>query len=108
MTVIGRTASSRELPARWSTATGVLMSASSIHRRLLHCGLRQDNAPPHVAKTVRDFCSAEQMHATSFLASYSSDMSPIEQMLDLVDWHFTRYPRPATSKDKFLLSIQVI
>ncbi|GFW68179.1 transposable element Tcb2 transposase [Trichonephila clavipes] len=33
-----RTASSKQLAARWST--GVLMSASSIHRRLLHRGLR--------------------------------------------------------------------
>ncbi|GFV04498.1 transposable element Tcb2 transposase [Trichonephila clavipes] len=35
-----RTASSRKLAARWSTATGVLMPASSIRRRLLHCRLR--------------------------------------------------------------------
>ncbi|GFX77485.1 transposable element Tcb2 transposase [Trichonephila clavipes] len=34
------TANSRQLTARWSTATGVLMSASSIRRRLLHRGLR--------------------------------------------------------------------
>ncbi|GFT00743.1 transposable element Tc1 transposase [Trichonephila clavipes] len=34
-----RTAFSRQLAARWSTATGVLMSASSIRRRLLHRGL---------------------------------------------------------------------
>ncbi|GFX54694.1 transposable element Tc1 transposase [Trichonephila clavipes] len=34
------TASYRQLSARWSTATGVLMSASSIRRRLLHLGLR--------------------------------------------------------------------
>ncbi|GFT77339.1 transposable element Tc1 transposase [Trichonephila clavipes] len=35
-----RTASSRQLTARWSTATGVLMSASPIRRRLLHRVLR--------------------------------------------------------------------
>ncbi|GFV56383.1 transposable element Tcb2 transposase [Trichonephila clavipes] len=34
-----RTTSSRQLAERWSTVTGVLMSASSIHRRLLHPGL---------------------------------------------------------------------
>ncbi|GFW70325.1 HTH_Tnp_Tc3_2 domain-containing protein [Trichonephila clavipes] len=39
MAVNGRTASSRQLAARWSTDTGVLMSASSIRRRLLHRGL---------------------------------------------------------------------
>ncbi|GFT28121.1 transposable element Tcb2 transposase [Trichonephila clavipes] len=40
MAVNDRTASSSKLAARWLTATGVLMSASSIRRRLLHCGLR--------------------------------------------------------------------
>ncbi|GFV98605.1 transposable element Tcb2 transposase [Trichonephila clavipes] len=40
MVVNDRTASSRQLAARWSTATGVLMSASSICRRLLHRILR--------------------------------------------------------------------
>ncbi|GFS96691.1 uncharacterized protein TNCV_4754041 [Trichonephila clavipes] len=39
MAVNDRTASSRQLAARWSTATGVLMAASSIRRRLLHRGL---------------------------------------------------------------------
>ena len=36
MAMNDRTAFSRQLAARWSTATGVLMSWSSIHRRLLH------------------------------------------------------------------------
>ncbi|GFV25877.1 transposable element Tcb2 transposase [Trichonephila clavipes] len=40
MVVNDRTASSRQLVTCWSTATGVLMSASSIRRHLLHCGLR--------------------------------------------------------------------
>ncbi|GFX99283.1 transposable element Tcb1 transposase [Trichonephila clavipes] len=40
MAVNDRTTSSRQLTARWSTATGVLMSASSIRRRLLNRGLR--------------------------------------------------------------------
>ncbi|GFU56579.1 transposable element Tcb2 transposase [Trichonephila clavipes] len=39
MAVNEHTASSRQLAARWSTATGVLMSALSIPRRLLHRGL---------------------------------------------------------------------
>ncbi|GFU92923.1 transposable element Tc1 transposase [Trichonephila clavipes] len=39
MTVYNRTAFSRQLTAYWSTATGVLMLASSIRRRLLHRGL---------------------------------------------------------------------
>ncbi|GFU69261.1 transposable element Tcb2 transposase [Trichonephila clavipes] len=40
MALNDRIASSRQLATRWSTATGVLMSASSIRRRLLHRGLR--------------------------------------------------------------------
>ncbi|GFW11763.1 transposable element Tc1 transposase [Trichonephila clavipes] len=36
-----RTASSRQLAAHWSTVTGVLISVSSIHRRLLHRGLHE-------------------------------------------------------------------
>ncbi|GFW12050.1 transposable element Tcb2 transposase [Trichonephila clavipes] len=40
MEVNDRKACSRQLAARLSTATGVLMSASSIRRRLLHRGLR--------------------------------------------------------------------
>ena len=40
MTVNDRTASSRQLAESWSTATGVLISASTILRHLLHRGLR--------------------------------------------------------------------
>ncbi|GFX37715.1 HTH_Tnp_Tc3_2 domain-containing protein [Trichonephila clavipes] len=40
MAMNDRTASSRQLAARLSTATSVLMSASSIRQRLLHRGLR--------------------------------------------------------------------
>ena len=40
MAVNDRTTSSRQLAARWSTVTGVLISTSPIRRRLLHHGLR--------------------------------------------------------------------
>ena len=40
LTVYDRTVSSRQLVARWSTAISVLVSASLIHRRQLHCRLR--------------------------------------------------------------------
>ncbi|GFW75346.1 transposable element Tc1 transposase [Trichonephila clavipes] len=40
MAVNDRTASSKNLGARWSTATGVLMLISSIRQHLLHCELR--------------------------------------------------------------------
>ncbi|GFW43035.1 transposable element Tc1 transposase [Trichonephila clavipes] len=184
MAVNDRTASSRQLAARWSIATGVLMSASSIRRRLLHrrlfarvslhwisltanhrclqrahehrawqidwhqvvfsdesrfnlwdhdgrirvrryagerclpeCvierhrgltpGVMQDNAHPHVAKTVRGFCSAQHMQLLPWPA-YSPDMSPIEHVWDLVSQRLASDPRPAASKDKLLLGIQTM
>ncbi|GFX62330.1 transposable element Tcb1 transposase [Trichonephila clavipes] len=189
MAVNDSTASSRQLAACWSTAKGILMSASSIHRRLPHRGLRarnhnvrirvrrydgerslpecvierhsdltpgvtvlgaisyngrsnllriegnlnsnryvrellqpevvpflegipgaifqQDNARLHVAKTVPDFCSAQRMQLLSWPA-YSQDMSPIEYVWDLIGRCLARDPRPAASKDEFLLRIQAI
>ncbi|GFX21862.1 transposable element Tc1 transposase [Trichonephila clavipes] len=38
--MLENTASSKQLAARWSTATGVIMAASSIRQSLLHRGLR--------------------------------------------------------------------
>ncbi|GFW40336.1 uncharacterized protein TNCV_1018941 [Trichonephila clavipes] len=40
---------------------------------------QQDNARPHVAKSVRDFCSSQHMQLLPWPA-YSSDMSPIEHV----------------------------
>ncbi|GFX17437.1 transposable element Tcb1 transposase [Trichonephila clavipes] len=190
MAVNDRTESSRKLAVRWSTATGVLMSASSIRRRLLHRGLsarvhlcripltanhqrlhesrfnlwdhdghirvrrysgerclqeciikrrsgltpkvmvwdaisyhgrsnllriegipgaifQQDNALSNAAKTVRDFCSAQDKQLLSRPA-YSPDMLPIEHVCDLVDRRLTRKPCPAASKDELLLHMQAI
>ncbi|GFU08986.1 transposable element Tcb2 transposase [Trichonephila clavipes] len=187
-----RTASSRQLAARRSTATGVLMTALSIRRRLLHRGLcakvplyrmsltenhrrlslqwahehrawqadwhkvvfsdescfnlwdhdsrirvrrcagerclpecvierhsglttgvmdlgipgaifQQDNVRPHVAKTVRDLCSAQHMLLLPWPA-YSPVMSPIEHVWDLAGRRPARDPRPAPSKDELLLA----
>ncbi|GFW75743.1 hypothetical protein TNCV_4429261 [Trichonephila clavipes] len=69
--------------------------------------LRHDNARPHVAKTVRDFCSAQHTQLFPWHA-YSPDMSPIEHVWDLVGWRFARDPRLAASKDELLLRIQAI
>ncbi|GFW34006.1 transposable element Tcb1 transposase [Trichonephila clavipes] len=111
MVVNDPTVDSRHLATRWSTATDVLMSASSIRRRLLHripgAFFQQDNTHPHVAKTVRDFCSAKHMQLFPWPA-YSPDMSPIEHVWDLVDRRHTRDLRPAASKDELLLRIQAI
>ncbi|GFV72365.1 transposable element Tcb2 transposase [Trichonephila clavipes] len=92
-------ASSKQLATRWSTATGVLMLASSIRRRLLHVDC-QDNKRPHVAKTVRDFCSAQHMQLLPW-PPYLPDMPPIDFVGDLVGWRLARDPRPAASKEKF-------
>ncbi|GFW94874.1 transposable element Tcb2 transposase [Trichonephila clavipes] len=68
---------------------------------------QQDNARPHVEKTVRDFCSAQHMQLLPWPA-YSPDMLPIEHVWDLVGWRLARDPRPAASNDKLLLGIQAI
>ncbi|GFW80938.1 transposable element Tc1 transposase [Trichonephila clavipes] len=68
---------------------------------------QQDNARPHVAKTVRDFCSAQHMQLLPWPA-YSPDMSPIEHVWDLVGRRLARDQRPAASKDELLLHIQAI
>ncbi|GFX09750.1 transposable element Tcb2 transposase [Trichonephila clavipes] len=211
MVVNDRTASFRHLALRWSTATGVLMTALSIRRRLLHRGLRasvplyripltanhrwlrlqwahvhrawqtdwhqvvfsdesrfnlwnhdgrirvrryagerclpdyvierysdltlgvkvwgaisyhgltnllriegipgaifeQDNARPRVAKTVRDFCSAQHVQLLPWSA-YSPDMSPIEHVGDLVGRRLARDSYLVASKNKLLLRVQVI
>ncbi|GFW78162.1 hypothetical protein TNCV_136311 [Trichonephila clavipes] len=68
---------------------------------------QQVNTRPHVAKSVRDFCSAQHMQRLSWPA-YLPDTSPIEYVLDLEGQRFTRDPRPAASKDERLLHIQAI
>ncbi|GFU07007.1 transposable element Tcb2 transposase [Trichonephila clavipes] len=47
---------SRQLTARWSTATGVLMSASSIRRPLLHHGLRASMPLYRIPLTANHRC----------------------------------------------------
>ncbi|GFW39641.1 transposable element Tcb2 transposase [Trichonephila clavipes] len=66
---------------------------------------QQDNARPHVANTVRDFCSAQHMLLLPWPA-YSPDMSPIEHVWGLVGRRLARHPRPAASKDELLLRIK--
>ncbi|GFW80982.1 hypothetical protein TNCV_3780611 [Trichonephila clavipes] len=149
MTVDDGTAFSRQLAARWSTATGVLMLKfhrawqSDWHhvdfsdesrfnlwdhddlirvrrytsgRCLPECVIErnggltpgvmvrdQDNARPHVAKTVRDFCSAQHMELLPWPA-YSPDMSPIEHVWNLVGHRLALDPRSAASKDELCCS----
>ncbi|GFU35407.1 transposable element Tcb1 transposase [Trichonephila clavipes] len=68
---------------------------------------QQENARPHVAKTIRDFCSAQHMQLLLWPAC-SPDMSTIEYVWSLVGRHFSCHPCPASSKDELLLCIQAI
>ncbi|GFY00333.1 transposable element Tcb2 transposase [Trichonephila clavipes] len=55
----------------------------------------KDNTHPHVAKTVRDSCSARHMRLFLWPA-YSTDMSPIGHVWDLVGRCLARDPRPVS------------
>ena len=68
---------------------------------------QQVNAHPHIAKTVRVFCSAQHVQLLPWPA-YSPDMSPIEHVWELLGWRLTRDPRPAASKDELWLRMQAI
>ncbi|GFX84998.1 transposable element Tcb2 transposase [Trichonephila clavipes] len=68
---------------------------------------QQNNTRPHVAKTVRDFCSTQHMQLLPWRA-YSPVMSPIEPVRGLVGRRLARDPRLAASKDVLLLRIQAI
>ncbi|GFU44565.1 transposable element Tcb2 transposase [Trichonephila clavipes] len=54
---------------------------------------QQDNARPHVAKTVRDLCSTQHTQLLPWHA-YLPDMSPIEHVWDLVGRRLSRDTRP--------------
>ncbi|GFV33955.1 transposable element Tc1 transposase [Trichonephila clavipes] len=62
---------------------------------ILEAIFQQDNARPHVAKTVQDFYSVQHMQLLPWPA-YSPDMSHIQQVWDLVSRLLARDPRPAT------------
>ncbi|GFX20535.1 transposable element Tcb2 transposase [Trichonephila clavipes] len=68
---------------------------------------QQDNARPHVAKTVRDFCSVKHIQLLP-MPTYLPDMLLFDYVWDLVGRCLTRDPRPAASKDKLLLCMQAI
>ncbi|GFV40903.1 hypothetical protein TNCV_1637871 [Trichonephila clavipes] len=67
---------------RWATMW--VRSASSLRRFLLH---PQDNARPHVANTVRDFCSA-QLKKLLPCPDYWMDVSSIEYVWVWLDMDF--------------------
>ncbi|GFX88288.1 transposable element Tcb2 transposase [Trichonephila clavipes] len=67
----------------------------------------QDNARPHVAKTVKSYLDSQQVQLLPWPA-YSPDMSPIEHVWDIVGGRLARDLRPVVSIDEFWLRIQTI
>ncbi|GFX77436.1 hypothetical protein TNCV_2956321 [Trichonephila clavipes] len=88
-------------------AITAFQSALSNDIVLLTPGVMQDDARPHVTKTIRNFSSAQRMLLLPWHA-YSPDMLPIENVWYLVGQRLARHPRPAASKDELLLRIQAI
>ncbi|GFW83827.1 transposable element Tcb2 transposase [Trichonephila clavipes] len=68
------------------------MPLNAAFQSILGAIFQQDNARPHVAKTVRDFCSAQHMQLLPWLA-YSPDMSPMEYVWDFPGRHLARSGR---------------
>ncbi|GFW27041.1 uncharacterized protein TNCV_92671 [Trichonephila clavipes] len=60
---------------------------------------QQDDARPHVGKTVQDFCSAQHMQLLPWPTN-SPNISPIEHVWGLVGQRLVRDPRPAALKDE--------
>ncbi|GFV24015.1 transposable element Tcb2 transposase [Trichonephila clavipes] len=67
----------------------------------------QDNARPHVAKTVKSYLDSQQVQLLPWPA-YSPDMSPIEREWDIVGRRIARDLRPVASTDELWLRIQTI
>ncbi|GFY03246.1 transposable element Tcb1 transposase [Trichonephila clavipes] len=68
---------------------------------------QQDNARPHVAKTVKSYLDSQQVQLLPWPA-YSPDMSPIEHVWDIVGGRLDRDLRPVVSTDELWLHIQTI
>ncbi|GFT90109.1 transposable element Tc1 transposase [Trichonephila clavipes] len=68
---------------------------------------QQDNARPHVAKTVKSYLDSQLVQLLPWPA-YSPDMSPIEHVKDIVGRHFAHDLRPVASTDELWLRIQTI
>ncbi|GFW82960.1 hypothetical protein TNCV_4603871 [Trichonephila clavipes] len=83
MTVNDRTASSGQLAEHWSTATGVLMSASSIRRRLLHHGLRARDHDRRIR--VRHY--AGQSCLPECVIERHSDLTPEVMVCSTISYH---------------------
>ncbi|GFV48396.1 uncharacterized protein TNCV_3026661 [Trichonephila clavipes] len=93
------------------TKLSFLMNYASIYGIMMAAfvldAMPHNNANPHVAKTVRDICSAQHMQLLPWPA-YSPDISPTDYVRDLAGWRLARDPRSAASKDELLLLIQTL
>ena len=67
----------------------------------------QDNARPHIARTVQSFLESRQVQLLPWPA-YSPDVSPIEHVWDFVGRRLARDPRPVASTDELWVRIQTI
>ncbi|GFV50809.1 transposable element Tc1 transposase [Trichonephila clavipes] len=68
---------------------------------------QQDNARPHVAKTVKSYLDSQQVQLLPWPA-YSPDISKIEHEWDIVGRRIARDLRPVASTDELWLRIQTI
>ncbi|GFT38330.1 transposable element Tcb1 transposase [Trichonephila clavipes] len=82
---------------------------ANVHRswRLPGAVFQQDNARPHVAKTVKSYLDSQQVQLLPWPA-YSPDMSPIEHEWDIVGRRIARDLRPVASTEELWLRIQTI
>ncbi|GFV66471.1 transposable element Tcb2 transposase [Trichonephila clavipes] len=68
---------------------------------------QQDNARPHVAKTVKSYLDSQQVKLLPWPA-YSPDKSPIEHVWDIFGGRLARDLRTVVSTDELWLRIQTI
>ncbi|GFU29509.1 transposable element Tcb2 transposase [Trichonephila clavipes] len=102
MAVNDRTASSGQLKASWSTATGILIPASSVCRRLLHRGSRERMTLNRIFLTTNHRrLPLQWAHEHRAWQADWHQLSPIER-------HLVRDPCPVASKDELLLCMQAI
>ncbi|GFX79006.1 retrotransposable element Tf2 protein type 1 [Trichonephila clavipes] len=108
MAVNDRTTSSRQLAARWSTATGILMSASSIRQRLLYRRLRARDHDGCIR--VRRY-GGERRLPECVIERHSGLTHGVMCHTRWIEFDLSvpaRDLRPAASKDELLLRIQAI
>ncbi|GFT71282.1 hypothetical protein TNCV_3002611 [Trichonephila clavipes] len=107
MAINDRTASSRQLAAHSNRYVLKVLQPEVITflQGILGAIFQQDNVRQHVAKTVRDFCSAQHMQRLHW-SVYSPGILRIEHLWNMVGRRLDRDSRPEASKDELLLRVQ--